>query len=335
MTASAFSDMPMTATPASDGHIGRGGIGCIVADWGTSNRRAWALATDGSVLAERHDDQGLLAIADRRFADSFLRFCGDWLEPAGAVPVIMAGMVGSKLGWREVPYQMAPVALRDLSRHLAVIDEPQAGRVWIAPGIALDDGKQLEVMRGEECQILGALLQCGTDDGTYLLPGTHSKWVQVKEGRVVSFRTYMTGEVYGLLRKSGTLGQLMEGDAVSDEAFHKGVLRSREPDAGNLLHSLFSVRTLGLFDRLPRRDLPSYLSGLLIGAEIHDAMGWLQRHHSPGGMTAIGSPALLRAYRQAAAVLEIDLRPVDSDKLLPLAMLWLAKAAGLLSGARP
>lgn len=324
----------MTALASSEARMTGTRIDCIIADWGTSNRRAWALAADGTVLAERHDDQGLLAITDRRFAESFRRFCGDWLQPAGMIPIIMAGMVGSKLGWRDVPYQMAPVALRDLSRHLARIDDLLVGQVWIAPGVALDDGKQLEVMRGEECQILGALLQSGSDEGTFLLPGTHSKWTQVKNGKIISFRTYMTGEVYGLLRKSGTLSQLMEGDAVYEEAFHKGVLRSQDPDAGNLLHSLFSVRTLGLFDRLPRSDLASYMSGLLIGAEIQDAASWLAHHHVSGGITAIGSPALLRAYRQAAASLRIDLIPVDSDSLLPLAMLSLAKTAGILPGAR-
>jgi 2-dehydro-3-deoxygalactonokinase len=324
----------MMASASSDDHMTSSRIDCIIADWGTSNRRAWALSSDGSVLAERHDGQGLLAITDRRFAESFVQFCGDWLQAAGRVPIVMAGMVGSKLGWQEVPYQMAPIALRDLSRHLARIDDPLTGEIWIAPGIALDDGRQLEVMRGEECQVLGALLQSGRDDGTFLLPGTHSKWVKVKDGKIISFRTYMTGEVYGLLRKSGTLSQLMEGDGVSDEAFHKGVLRTREPDAGNLLHSLFSVRTLGLFDRLPRTDLPSYLSGLLIGAEIHDATSWLLKHHVSGGITAIGSPALLRAYRQAAASLEIDLISIDSDSLLPRAMLFLAKTAGILPGAR-
>jgi len=309
-------------------------IDCIIADWGTSNRRAWALTADGSVLAERHDDQGLLAIADHRFAESFQRFCGDWLGSSRMIPIIMAGMVGSKLGWQEVPYQMAPVALRDLSRHLSKIEDPLIGEVWIAPGVALDDGKQLEVMRGEECQILGALLQSDEMDGTFLLPGTHSKWAQVKDGRIISFRTYMTGEVYGLLRKSGTINQLMEGDIVNDEAFKQGVLYSREPDAGNLLHSLFSVRTLGLFDRLPRADLPSYMSGLLIGAEVYDATSWLADHDHAGGITAIGSPALLEAYQQAAASLEIELISIDSNSLLPLAMLSLAKAAGILSGAR-
>lgn len=322
----------MTASASSDKLMAGTRIDCIVADWGTSNRRAWALAWDGTVHAERHDDQGLLALTDRRFAESFRRFCDDWLVPDNATPVIMAGMVGSRLGWQEIPYQLAPVELRNLSRHLARIDDSLASNVWIAPGVALDDGVQLDVMRGEECQILGALLESAKDDGVFILPGTHAKWVQVKAGRIVGFRTYMTGEIYGLLRQSGTLSQLMGGDIIDDEAFHKGVMQAQQPDAGNLLHNLFSVRTLGLFDRLPRSGLASYMSGLLIGAEIRDATGWLGPLGGSDNMTAIGSPALLRAYQRAAASLGIGLTCKNSASLLPTALLFLAKAAGLSSG---
>jgi len=308
-----------------------GSIDCIVADWGTTNRRAWALARDGAVVGERHDDRGLLAHADRRFAQSFAGFCGDWLQGQRQIPVIMAGMVGSKMGWQEVPYQPAPVLLRDLARHLARVEDAGVENTWIVPGIALDDEHQPEVMRGEECQILAALLRSGRQEGAFLLPGTHSKWALVEGGRLVTFRTYMTGEIFGLLRKSsGTLSQLMEDDAVDDDAFLRGVDHASGPDAANLLHSLFSVRTLGLLNRVPRSSLASYMSGLLIGAEIHDALGWLRSRGLDGKVSAIGSPGLLQAYRGAAAHLDLDLAVQDSADLLPVALLSLAKAAALL-----
>lgn len=308
-----------------------GRIDCIVADWGTTNRRAWALAQNGAVLEERHDDQGLLAHADRRFAQSFAAFCGDWLQRGRQIPVIMAGMVGSKMGWQEVPYQPAPVHLRDLARHLARVEDAEFDNAWIVPGIMLDDEHQPEVMRGEECQILAALLRSGRQEGTFLLPGTHSKWALVEGGKLVTLRTYMTGEIFGLLRKSsGTLSQLMEGDAVDDDAFLRGVDHASGPDAANLLHSLFSVRTLGLLDRVPRTGLASYMSGLLIGAEIHDALRWLLSRGLAGKVSAIGSPGLLRSYRRAAKHLNLDLTLQDSADLLPVALLSLAKAAALL-----
>jgi 2-dehydro-3-deoxygalactonokinase len=155
----------------------------------------------------------------------------------------------------------------------------------------------------------------------------------VEQGRLTSFRTYMTGEIFGLLRKSGTLSQLMADDAMDDGAFDKGVMQSQRADASNLLHSLFSVRTLGLFDRLPRESLASYMSGLLVGAEVRDATAWLSRLGISAAMTAIGSPLLLRTYERAAKLLHLDIACRDSAGLLPVALLSLAQEAGLLSSS--
>ncbi|HVI87081.1 MAG TPA: 2-dehydro-3-deoxygalactonokinase [Dongiaceae bacterium] len=308
-------------------------IDCIVADWGTSNRRAWALSRDGAVLDERHDDKGLLAHADRQFAPSFQTFCNDWLTASPKAPVIMAGMVGSKMGWQEVPYQMAPMLLRELSQHLAKVQDPDFDRAWIVPGVAVDNDIAPEVMRGEECQVLAGLLRANTTEGVFLLPGTHSKWALAEAGSLTRFRTYMTGETFGLWRKSGTLSQLMEGDVFDETCFRRGVQQAGRPDAANLLHSLFSVRTLGLFERLPRTGLASYMSGVLIGAEVNDASQWLYRLGIGGSVTAIGSPGLLKSYRLAAEILGLNLVCLDSADLLPVALLELAKTAGLLPAA--
>ena len=112
-------------------------------------------------------------------------------------------------------------------------------------------------MRGEESQVLGAIQALGINDGAFLLPGTHSKWVLIENGNLVFFRTYMTGEVFALIRQSGTLSQLMKGDAHDNASFQRGVRFARSMDAGNLLHALFSVRTLGLLGRISREGLAS------------------------------------------------------------------------------
>jgi 2-dehydro-3-deoxygalactonokinase len=305
-------------------------IACVVADWGTTNLRAWAMAPDGAVLGERSGGRGLLGIEGGRFAEALAELCGDWLAGPGKMPVVMSGMVGSKLGWREAPYLAAPVALDKLAERLCVVDEIPGASVWIVPGVALDDADQPEVMRGEEAQILGALLSRGTPDAVFLLPGTHAKWAIVEAGRLTRFRTYMTGEVYSLLRKSGTLSQLMQGEADDIEAFRRGVERASASDAASLLHALFGVRTLGLLERLPRTGLASYLSGLLIGSEIADARRWLAGLGKTGAVVAIGSPAMLETYRRAAGLGELELTPLDSAAVLPRALLSIAAAAGLV-----
>src|SRR5512134_2278866 len=135
---------------------------CIAVDWGSTNRRAWALGADGRALAERSDAAGLLAIEGRRFGESLEAFLQDWLSPG--LPVVMAGMVGSRMGWVEVPYLAAPAPLSDLAKTLMKAGRVGGSDCWIVPGVSFDGPEQPEVMRGEECQMLGVLLKQGRSD---------------------------------------------------------------------------------------------------------------------------------------------------------------------------
>jgi 2-dehydro-3-deoxygalactonokinase len=300
---------------------------CIAVDWGTTNRRAWALGPGGALIAERADSAGLLAVQDRRFADSLSSFLGDWLDASAGAPVVIAGMAGSRLGWVEVPYVAAPAALSDLADHLM-----QAGRIagsdcWIVPGMSLDGAAQPEVMRGEECQILGALLTRREHDGIFLLPGTHSKWVRVSDRRLIEFRTYITGEMFNLLRQSGTLAQLMSGDAEDADAFARGVLATGADT--ELLNRLFSARSLALFGRLDGRALASYVSGMLVGTEMRDALStWPDLSHA--GVTCIGSSSMLARYGACASLLGLALHGIDNKDVLPAALHWIAERARLI-----
>jgi 2-dehydro-3-deoxygalactonokinase len=310
-------------------------IACIVADWGTTNLRAWALDAEGGITDRRESPRGLLAVEGRRFAEALAEIASGWLpgSPSSRMPVLLSGMVGSKLGWREVPYLALPVALDELARHLALVESPLHAAIRIVPGVKHVDAKQPDVMRGEETQIFGALQMLKGQDGVFVLPGTHSKWAIVEKGKLISFRTYMTGEVFGLLRRSGTLSQLMDGDHHDDAAFAEGVTRGASADAGGLLHRLFSVRTLGLLEQMPRVNLTSYLSGLLIGAEVRDGLAWLRLADRAGITTGVGLPAILESYRQALRILSgADLAVIDSGDVVPLALFSIAQTAGLLTG---
>ncbi len=310
-------------------------IACIVADWGTTNLRAWALDAEGGIADRRDSPQGLLAVQGGRFAEALAEVGSDWLPGLlpRRMPVLLSGMVGSKLGWKEAPYLALPVALDELARHLVPVELPLHAAIRIVPGVKLDDAKQPDVIRGEESQIFGALQILKGQDGVFVLPGTHSKWAIVEKGKLISFRTYVTGEVFGLLRRSGTLSQLMEGDRHDEGAFAEGVARGASADAGGLLHRLFSVRTLGLLDQMPRENLASYLSGLLIGAEMRDGLAWLRLADRAGITAGIGSPAILKSYRQALRILSgADLSILDSGDVVPPALFSIARAAGLLEG---
>jgi len=153
-------------------------------------------------------------------------------------------------------------------------------------------------MRGEETQILG----CGVD-GTICLPGTHSKWVEVRGGRIERFSTAMTGETYAVLKQHSILGRMMEEGAADGEAFAQGVRRSG--DEGGLLHHLFGVRTRGLMGELAPAASASYLSGILIGHELRD--------RASTEVLLLGAPALTARYAQAAALLGVGTRTLDAD----------------------
>lgn len=301
-------------------------ISAIFADWGTTNRRAWAVDRDGRVLDQRKDDQGLLGVKDRQFEVSFRGFIGDWLRAASpAAPVVMAGMVGSKLGWREAPYVETPAKFADLARNLVALPDLDGHPVRIAPGLSAREDGRPDVMRGEECQLYGLWLRTGSAR-LCVLPGTHSKWAGIADGGLAGFRTYMTGELFSQLCSSGTLAQLMKKDAPhDDEAFRRGLAVSEGASAGALLSRLFSVRSLGLFAELPGEALASYLSGILIGAELRDATAGIE-----GSVAVIGSARMNALYLAGLEALGIEAEALDGDPLLRAALSAIARDAQLL-----
>ena len=185
-------------------------------------------------------------------------------------------MITWRQGWVEVPYCPCPAGSAELAAALAAPRDRGRAAIHFVPGLSLigADGVP-DVMRGEETQIIGAVGGGRAVRGrrAIVLPGTHSKWALAEDGRIVWFATFMTGELFAVLKEHSILGRLMAGDAHDDAAFARG-LAYAQSGPGGLLKRLFSVRTLGLFDRAAgERRSPSYLSGLLIGSEIARGAG--------------------------------------------------------------
>lgn len=261
----------------------------IAVDWGTSSLRGARLDAAGGVVEEKSAPLGILNVPNGDFAGVFASLFSDWMKPAGSVCLI-SGMAGSRQGWVEAPYVACPAGPEELKHRLHWI-EP--GRIALVPGLSDEQREVPDVMRGEEVQIFGAMRLAGLTDGTFVLPGTHSKWATVRAGRVTGFRTYMTGEFYGLLSQHSILARTLEADAPLDEAMlRRGVTRAREGEG--LLHNAFGVRALALFDRLSPAQSASYLSGLLIGEELRT-----QDLTSGRDVIVIGAPALTARYALA------------------------------------
>jgi 2-dehydro-3-deoxygalactonokinase len=265
----------------------------IAIDWGTSSLRGARLGTSGQVLESREYPRGILTVPPGQFEALFNEHFGDWMQAEGALCLI-SGMAGSRQGWQEAPYCPCPADFAELSQHLLWL---QPNRIALVPGLSFTSTDTLhtpDVMRGEEVQIFGALQLTGRDNATLVLPGTHSKWVQVHSGRVTQFQTFMTGEVFALMSQHSILGKTLDLNGAFDEAtFLQGVDQSQR--AGSVLHHLFAVRTLGLFDRLSAAQLPSYLSGLLIGEELRTQNVPLAQ----GPVVLIGSDTLTQRYSLA------------------------------------
>lgn len=264
----------------------------IAIDWGTSNLRAWAMGAEG-VLDSASSEEGMGHLSRPEFEPALMRLIGPWLS-GPAIPVLACGMVGSRQGWHEAPYRAVPCAPLVSGALVTVPVKDRRITVQIAPG--LKQMKPADVMRGEETQIAGALAANPGFDGAMCLPGTHSKWVQISAGEVVSFQTYLTGEMFALLSQQSVLRHGMTGEGWDDAAFDQGVAEGMSRPE-RLAASLFRLRAEGLIADLGPAAARARLSGLLIGAELAASKAyWLGTR-----VALVGSSRLTALYRRALA----------------------------------
>jgi len=289
----------------------------IALDWGTTSLRAYKLAAGGVVLEQRALSSGIMQlpktpqiINGRECTDGFeLAFdeaCGDWLDAQPDLPVIACGMVGSAQGWREAAYCETPANVANLGNSLQTVVSLRGTLVHIVPGV-IQRSRLPNVMRGEETQVLGVLQNLPIEAGADLLiglPGSHSKWVDVVDGCITHFDTFMTGEVFAVLSEHSILGRtLKQGAAFDALAFDRGVQVAQSADGElGVLSTLFSARTLGLTGELSPTAQADYLSGLMIGHELA-ALATVQRRrrNNPNlpSIILIGNAQLCARYSRA------------------------------------
>ncbi len=307
----------------------------ISVDWGTTSLRCALLDANGAILSRRDDGPGIQPPPRDGFAAILRNQVQPWQSDHGPLPILMSGMIGSRQGWVEVPYLACPAGPDDLAAALHRIDTGSSGTIDVVPGLSMiSPGTPPEVMRGEEAQIAGALASpspaAAAGEHLFVLPGTHSKWAHTSGSRITSFATFMTGEVFAAMRRHTILGRLMPDEPTPFDpgGFAQGVAAGALPGhPGDLLARLFSTRTLGLFERLPAMSLESYLSGLLIGAEMAAATSASGRPALP--VTIIASATLAERYIQAAQILRIQAARAPDD-CAPRGHWLIARAANLI-----
>ncbi len=267
---------------------------CAAVDWGTSSFRLWLLDAEGAVIASSRSDEGMMHCAKAGFAPVLGAHLAKVEAPAGT-PVVICGMAGARQGWLEAPYVEVPASLEALPTQ-AIIIAGAKNDVRILPGISLNDPQAPNVMRGEETQLLGAVSESG--NALVCMPGTHSKWVEIENGVVTRFSTFMTGELFSLLTKHGILQHAVEEKAVvsSDDAAFRSALERTEVQAHAVLSGFFGVRAAQLLGLETRGDGAAHLSGLLIGGEISAARELFGKE---GKVTLIASEPINALYSVA------------------------------------
>ncbi len=293
----------------------------IALDWGTSSFRAYVLNSDGTIQETISAPHGILAVKDAAFDETLETHIAHWDK---ALPIMASGMITSRQGWVELPYAACPANLKTIAAIIQPHKSKQGRKLFFVPGISYRSPDGIpDVIRGEETQVLGAS-QGGHEH--FVTPGTHSKWIDVSNGEIKSFSTYMTGEVFAFLRNHSILGKLMTGETNNPAAFEQGV-RTGLKDPAGFLHHIFSTRTLALFNEMPTDHLSSYLSGQVIGTEIAHAIA---KNMAIAQYRILATPALGDHYMKAMTIAGLKVSYGEPDVVVK-GLRRIAVAAGLLS----
>lgn len=261
----------------------------VAVDWGTSRLRAALLDETGEVLERSSADEGIMHVEGGRWAETLDRHVGGWLRQKPSMRVVMAGMIGSRNGWVEAPYAECPADWSEIAAKMALVRRADGGEVWIAPGLFTRNADGIpDVMRGEETLIAGSHVA----EGVMVTLGTHCKWATLKDGRIETFASFMTGEFFSALKDHTILGRLAE-NPEDNAGFVKGLTAAKRK--GGLLHTAFQTRTTVLLGDMPGTQVDPFLSGLLIGSEI---LGGLELTRPDGHIHLMASGPRGELYRQ-------------------------------------
>jgi 2-dehydro-3-deoxygalactonokinase len=289
-------------------------------DWGTTSFRAYLVDSEGVVSDQVAAAEGILAVKDGAFEQALEQRISAWDK---TLPIIASGMITSRQGWVELPYVDCPAGPENLAKAVHTKALASGRTVHFLTGLHLNSSTLgHDVMRSEETQVFGAM-----DSGAkhFVTPGTHSKWIDVEDGKITNFATYVTGETFAVMKAHSILGRLMANDTDDEHAFLNGIDRAFADPAG-LLHNLFSARSLALYQELAADKISSYLSGLIIGAEIGHAVSM---RDSTQHYAVLASPGIGSKYM--TAMKHAGLRVSMGD---PLAIVKgeraVAQAAGLI-----
>ena len=294
----------------------------IAIDWGSSNLRVWALNNNNAIIDSISSNDGMLGLASSEFEPLLSEKISKWGVGDVNIPILCCGMVGAKQGWVEAPYASIPYNLMQEVDSVKVSCSDDRLNVRILGGLRQDN--PADVMRGEETQIRGFLSIFSNFDGIICLPGTHTKWVHVSAGEVISFRTFMSGELFDLLSKYSVLKHSVESDGWNDKEFKSAVYESIS-NPQQIFSDFFKLRADHLLKQVEQSELRSKLSGYIIGAELAGAKPyWLGQN-----IVILANDDLSKMYKAALEGQGVFAQEMDATKCT---LDGLAQAFSLICG---
>lgn len=301
----------------------------IITDWGSSNLRSFLIDKDGHILSSLSKPSGIWRVPRNDLIKIYREIHSDWLTDHPDIVVLVGGMAGSVEGLQSVAYRDCPATLKNLSEMLVPYPPLlQSGKAYLVPGIrTLATDGDVDLIRGEEIQALGASVVTHKENGYMCLPGTHSKWLQLREGSIAQFTTFATGEVFDTIRRSPMFASLAPlNDETNDlNVFLQGIDRSRSDP--RFLHQLFNLRARVISGFLQSEDIHAYLSGLVIGTELFEVTPNLQPNQA---VQIVGNSMLAYRYQLALERYAVSTELVDSELATVQGAIHLARNAELI-----
>ena len=295
----------------------------LALDWGTTSFRAYLFDNERNNIDSVTAAAGIMQ-CDIKFEDVYYAQVGHWLKQYKGIPVIASGMITSKQGWVETPYLPCPASLDDLSKNLTSHLTTIGDAIHFVSGVCQQTPTP-NIMRGEETQMAGLKNRSSL---TAILPGTHSKWIRLEGDTITHFSTFMTGEIFAALTEHTILGRLLT-QGSDPESFAEGVRDgfAEKDGTGGVLSRLFGARAMPLLGLMNPDGIRDYISGLLLGTEIREAI------NSGFGQDVIpvicGSAELVERHRAALKICAITTKMAEAD-LAASGLMRIASAAGLV-----
>ena len=258
----------------------------IALDWGTSSFRAY-LVRDKFILDKISTNDGMKFVSKANFKNILIKNICVWLKSYNIKTILVSGMVGSKQGWVEVPYKKCPCSV--LKLNFTKIKISKKINVIILSGISQQ--RPDDVMRGEETQIAGYLLKNKFFEGSICLPGTHSKWVQILDMKIIKFNTFLTGELFEIIKKNSILCHNLNSNKIDEKIVLKSA-KNIMVDPSFFTNKLFNIRAKGLLRDTSDIENNSILTGYILAMEIIASKSYWENKD----VILIGSKKLNRLY---------------------------------------